>query len=171
LIIENDLRFARFLLDTAREKGFKGLVTSLGSAALALVRDFKPAAVTLDIFLSDMEGWGVLQRLKNDIASRHIPVCVISTEDVSERAIDLGAYGFVSKPIQGKEVLEAMLDDLNLLLSDLPKRVLLIEDDTHESLYGLLAADAGIHVSRVPNGKDAGEALQESTRTAIERRK
>jgi HAMP domain-containing protein/signal transduction histidine kinase/CheY-like chemotaxis protein len=162
LIIENDLRFARFLLDTAREKGFKGLVTSLGSAALALVRDFKPAAVTLDIFLSDMEGWGVLQRLKNDTASRHIPVCVISTEDVSERATHLGAYGFVSKPIQGKQVLEAMLDDLNLFLSDSPKRVLLVEDDTQESLYGLLAADAGIHVSRVTNGKDASEALHES---------
>ena len=162
LIIENDLRFARFLLDTAREKGFKGLVTSLGAAALALVKDFKPAAVTLDIFLSDMEGWGVLERLKNDIASRHMPVWVISTEDVSERATQLGAYGFVSKPIQGKQVLEAMLDDLNLFLGNSDKRVLLVEDDSQESLYGLLAADTGIHVSRIANGKGAIEALHES---------
>jgi CheY-like chemotaxis protein len=162
LIVENDLRFARFLLDTAREKGFKGLVTSHGAAALALVRDFNPAAVTLDIFLPVMEGWGVLERLKNDIASRHVPVWVISTEDVSERAAQLGAYGFVSKPIQGKQVLEAMLDDLNLFIGNSAKRVLLVEDDTQESLYGLLAADTGIHVSRVADGEGAVEALQES---------
>ena len=69
LIVENDLGFARFLLDTAREKGFKGLVTSLGAAALALTREYKPTAITLDIFLPDIEGWRVLERLKNDMAT------------------------------------------------------------------------------------------------------
>ena len=67
LIVENDLGFARFLLDAAREQGFKGLVTSLGAAALAMTREYKPAAITLDIFLPDIEGWRVLDRLKNDI--------------------------------------------------------------------------------------------------------
>ena len=60
LIVENDLGFARFLLDAAREKGFKGLVTSLGAAALALAREYKPDAITLDIFLPDIDGWRVL---------------------------------------------------------------------------------------------------------------
>ena len=85
LIVENDLGFARFLLDTAREKGFKGLVTSLGAAALALTREYEPAAITLDIFLPDMEGWRVLERLKNDVATRHIPVCVVSTDEARGR--------------------------------------------------------------------------------------
>ena len=76
LIVENDLGFARFLLDAAREQGFKGLVTSLGAAALALAREYKPDAITLDIFLPDIDGWRVLERLKNDLATRHIPVCV-----------------------------------------------------------------------------------------------
>ena len=73
LIVENDLGFARFLLDAAREKGFKGLVTSLGAAALALAREYKPDAITLDIYLPDIDGWRVLDRLKNDLATRHIP--------------------------------------------------------------------------------------------------
>src|SRR5262249_30811345 len=80
LIVENDLGFASFLLDAAREKGFKGLVTSLGAAALALAREYEPDALTLDIFLPDVEGWRVLDRLKNDMNTRHIPVCVVSTE-------------------------------------------------------------------------------------------
>ena len=57
LIVENDLAFARFLLDTAREKGFKGLVTPMGATALAMVRQYQPSAITLDIFLSDIDGW------------------------------------------------------------------------------------------------------------------
>ena len=72
LIVENDVGFSKFLLDTAREMGFKGLVTSLGAAALALTREYKPTAITLDIFLTDIEGWRVLERLKNDIRARHI---------------------------------------------------------------------------------------------------
>ena len=91
LIVENDLGFARFLLDAAREKGFKGLVTSLGAAALAMAREYKPDAITLDIFLPDIDGWRVLDRLKNDVATRHIPVCVISTEEARERALSSGA--------------------------------------------------------------------------------
>ena len=103
LIVENDLGFARFLLDAAREKGFKGLVTSLGAAALALTREYKPDAITLDICLPDIDGWRVLERLKNDIDTRHIPVCVISTDEARERALSSGALAFVAKPIQTRE--------------------------------------------------------------------
>ena len=73
LIVENDLAFARFLLDAAREQGFKGLVTSQGAAALALAREYKPAAITLDIFLPDIDGWRVLERLKNDLGDAAHP--------------------------------------------------------------------------------------------------
>ena len=89
LIVENDLAFARLLLEAAREKGFKGLVTSLGAAALAMTREYKPDAITLDICLPDIDGWRVLDRLKNDITTRHIPVCVISTEEAHDRALEL----------------------------------------------------------------------------------
>ena len=93
LVVENDLHFARFLLDVAHDKGFKVLVTSLGAGALAMTRDFKPLAITLDICLPDIDGWRVLERLKNDIQTRHIPVCVISTEEARDRAWRLGTLG------------------------------------------------------------------------------
>ena len=92
LIVENDLAFARFLLDAAREKGFKGIVTSLGASALALATEYKPSAITLDIYLPDLDGWRVLDRLKNDLINRHIPVCVISTDDSRERALAAGRW-------------------------------------------------------------------------------
>ena len=129
LIIENDLAFARFLLDTAREKGYKGLVTSMGAAALALVQEYRPCAITLDIFLTDIDGWRVLARLKNDVATRHIPVYIVSTEDARERAIRSGAKAFIAKPIQNKQVLTAMLDEMKAFLNGRRRRVLLIDEE------------------------------------------
>jgi len=112
LIIENDLAFAQLLLDAAREKSFKGIVTSSGVAALALAAEYTPAAVTLDIFLPDIDGWRVLDRLKNDDQTRHIPVAVISTDESRERALKSGAFQFAAKPMQSKEVIDALLDRL-----------------------------------------------------------
>src|SRR5207248_629335 len=124
LIVENDVAFARFLLDAARERGMKGLVTSLGAAALALAREFKPQAVTLDIFLPDIEGWRVLERLKSDLTTRHLPVCVISTEEARRRALASGAIAFVTKPIQSRDVLDGLLAFLDDFTSRPTRQVL-----------------------------------------------
>ena len=102
LIVENDLAFARFILEAAREKGFKGIVTSLGASALALAAEYTSSAITLDIYLPDIDGWRVLDRLKNSLANRHIPVCVISTDDSRERALSSGALAFLPKPVTAK---------------------------------------------------------------------
>jgi len=112
LIVENDQAFARFLLDAARERGFKGIVTSFGAGALTLATQFKPAAITLDMHLPDMEGLRVLDRIKQDLAGCHIPVCVISTDDSRERAFERGAIAFISKPIAAREILDGALDAL-----------------------------------------------------------
>jgi signal transduction histidine kinase/DNA-binding response OmpR family regulator/HAMP domain-containing protein len=112
LIVENDLGFARFLLDTAREQGFKGIVTSQGVAALALANQFKPLAITLDLFLPDINGWRVLNRIKNDTGTRHIPVAVISTDESRELALESGAFAFLAKPIQSKEALDSLVGSL-----------------------------------------------------------
>ncbi|HEX7054044.1 MAG TPA: HAMP domain-containing protein, partial [Burkholderiales bacterium] len=93
LIVENDLGFAKILLEAARQKGFKAIVSGTGAAALAMVREYQPAVMTLDIYLPDMQGWRVLERLKADLATRHIPVCVVSTDDARERALNSGAIG------------------------------------------------------------------------------
>ncbi|MFS2034295.1 response regulator, partial [Polaromonas sp. CT11-55] len=129
LIVENDLAFASFLLDAARAKGFKGLVTSLGAGALTLAAEFKPSAITLDMHLPDMEGWRVLERIKQDFSVRHIPVCVISTDDSQERAYRSGAMAFIAKPIPAKEVLDEMLDQLHRYVSRPVRHVLVALKD------------------------------------------
>ena len=129
LIVENDMTFARFLLDAARGKGFKGLVTSRGAGALTLASQYQLSAITLDMYLPDMDGWRVLDRLKQDFGARHVPVCVISTDDSKERAFKGGAMAFVEKPIQSKEVLDAMLDKLRSFANRQQRNVLVLLKD------------------------------------------
>jgi signal transduction histidine kinase/CheY-like chemotaxis protein/HAMP domain-containing protein len=141
LIVENDLAFARLVLEGAREKGFKGLVTTLASGALALTRDFEPDAVTLDLFLPDMNGWRVLNRLKNHLSTRHIPVCVISTDESRAQALEAGAAGFIAKPLQSKETLDRALGELHRFVTR-PERHLLIlmsESAERDELVELLS--------------------------------
>src|SRR6202040_2857467 len=121
------LPFARFLLEAARDQGFKGMVTSLGASALAMTRDFKPDAITLDICLPDIEGWRVLERLKNDVQTRHIPVCVISTDEACERALGSGALAFVCKPIKTKDTVDELLDRLLDYSNRTVKTLLVVE--------------------------------------------
>jgi CheY-like chemotaxis protein len=143
LIIENDLSFARFLLESAHEKGFKGIVTSMGTEALTLVAEHLPAAITLDIHLPDQDGWRVMARLKNDLATRHIPVCVISTDESKTRALAAGALAFLGKPLQSTEALDIFFARLSEHLAVGRKRLLLIEPDPGLSagLQKSLAAD------------------------------
>jgi CheY-like chemotaxis protein len=129
LIVENDLAFARVLLESAREQGMKGIVTSQGTAALTMIHEYKPAAILLDIFLPDIEGWRVLSRIKNDAAVRHTPVHVISTEEARGRALDSGARCFVSKPIQSRKAVDEVLEEAATYAKRQERRLLLVEPD------------------------------------------
>jgi HAMP domain-containing protein/signal transduction histidine kinase/CheY-like chemotaxis protein len=162
LIVENDISFARFLLDTAREKGFRGLVTSLGAAALAMTREYKPDALTLDIFLPDIEGWRVLERLKNDVQTRHVPVCVISTDEARERALNSGALAFVAKPIKTRETVDALLEHVKEFIGPAPRRLLVLEPDSEKRDQLLERVDPdGLEIVAVPDGKSATVALRQ----------
>jgi CheY-like chemotaxis protein len=163
LIVENDVGFARFLLDAAREQGMKGLVTSLGASALALAREYKPHAVTLDIFLPDIEGWRVLERLKSNLATRHLPVCVISTDDARRRALASGAIAFLAKPIQSREMLDDMLRYLNDFVSRATREVLVVEPDEQRRLEIMnLVAGEDVKVEAVPDDEQAVAVLAKS---------
>jgi CheY-like chemotaxis protein len=162
LIVENDLGFARFLLDAARDKGFKGLVTSLGAAALAMAREYEPDVLTLDIFLPDIEGWRVLDRLKNDILTRHVPVCVISTDDARERALNSGALTFVAKPIKTRDTVDELLDRLMEYVRRSLKSLLVVEPDLTRRDRILRCVDGDdLQVTCVPDGRSALEMLRE----------
>jgi HAMP domain-containing protein/signal transduction histidine kinase/CheY-like chemotaxis protein len=162
LIVENDLGFARFLLDTARDRGFKGLVTSLGATALALARDFMPKALSLDIFLPDIDGWRVLERLKNDVSTRHIPVCVVSTDESRERALASGALTFIVKPIQSQDVLDGLLDALKDFIGQAKRNLLLFEPDLDQRAYLLDCIDAkDLQFSVASNAPEVLEILRQ----------
>ena len=110
LVIEDDLTFAiDAARDGARSRGFKGVVATSGAQALELARTVKPDAITLDLRLPDIDGWVLLDRLKHDPATRHIPVHVISGLDEERRSLQYGALGFLQKPVTAEE-LQAGLD-------------------------------------------------------------
>jgi HAMP domain-containing protein/signal transduction histidine kinase/CheY-like chemotaxis protein len=123
LIVENDLGFAKVLLEAARKKGFKGLVSGSAAGALSMIKEHPPSVITLDIFLPDMHGWRILDRLKADLSTRHIPVCVVSTDDSRDRALNSGAIGFIAKPVSSGAVIDEAMEQLKAYLSR-PRRKL-----------------------------------------------
>jgi signal transduction histidine kinase/HAMP domain-containing protein/CheY-like chemotaxis protein len=152
LIVENDTTFARLLVDVARETGFKVLVASFGSTALALVRQYQPSAITLDISLPDMEGWRVLERLKGDFETRHVPVTVITTGEDLRRARALGACAALGKPVKTRDVLREALEDLMSIVAR-PQRALVVvhpEETERLALTRLLASDE-VRVEPLPS--------------------
>src|SRR4029079_17796258 len=110
LVVDNDLGFAGVLMDLARERSYKAMSTAFGAAAISLARERQPDAITLDICLPDIDGWHVLDRLKHDLATRHIPVYVVTTEENTERALQLGAIGVLTKPVHTRDSLNVVFD-------------------------------------------------------------
>jgi HAMP domain-containing protein/signal transduction histidine kinase/CheY-like chemotaxis protein len=107
LIVEDDITFARILVDLAHERGLKALVAIRGSSAISLAREFRPGAITLDINLPDMAGWTILDRLKHDPTTRHIPVHIISGDEDRRRGLALGAMTYLEKAVISDSLAEA----------------------------------------------------------------
>jgi HAMP domain-containing protein/signal transduction histidine kinase/DNA-binding response OmpR family regulator len=133
LIVEDDPHYARVLCDLAHDKGFKVLVAARGSEALTLVREFHPTAVSLDVFLPDMLGWTVLNHLKQDPATRHIPVQILTLDEDRQHGLSRGAFSFVTKPTT-REGLETAFSRIKQYATPRLKRLLVVEDDPAEQL-------------------------------------
>jgi signal transduction histidine kinase/DNA-binding response OmpR family regulator/HAMP domain-containing protein len=160
LIAEDDPNFAQILLDLARERGFKGLVAQTADRALALAREYQLTAVTLDLRLPDADGWTILDRLKHDPATRHIPVHIISVEENWQRGLRLGAIDFMTKPAT-KESLSQALTTLHEFVDRPIKRLLVVEDDqAQQQSIAELIGDGDVLTTAVSTGADALEALQ-----------
>jgi HAMP domain-containing protein/CheY-like chemotaxis protein/nitrogen-specific signal transduction histidine kinase len=133
LIVEDDLHYARVLCDLSRDKGFKVLVATRGTEALALAREYRPTAVSLDVFLPDMLGWTVLNHLKQDPATRHIPVQMLTLDEDRYHGLARGAFAFVTKPTT-PEGIEAALTRIKQYATPRRKRLLVVEDNPAEQL-------------------------------------
>ncbi|WP_298232477.1 HAMP domain-containing protein [uncultured Azohydromonas sp.] len=129
LIVENDLGFARVMLESARQAGFKGLVCTTGASALGLACEYRPSLLTLDIHLPDMPGWRVLERLRADVRTRHLPVCVISTDDAREQALQAGALRFIGKPLRSRDELDDAFGKLHRYAQQPLRRLLVALPD------------------------------------------
>src|SRR5437588_4783490 len=113
----------------AHENSFKALVTSRGAAALAMARELRPDAITLDINLPDIDGWRVLDRLKDDSTTRHIPVQIITTDEERERGLRMGAVGALIKPVKTKEALDDTFARIRTFVDRRTRRVLVVQAD------------------------------------------
>jgi len=160
LIVENDATFARFLLDVAHDNGFKGVIARRGGTALSLVRDLRPRGITLDIKLPDIDGWRVLERLKDDVTTRHIPVQIISTEEERERGLRMGARGVLTKPVKTRDAIDEVFARLRDFLSAAVRSLVLVEaDDTRRQSLADLLGGSDVVIHPVKTGTEALAAL------------
>ncbi|MFT3693502.1 MAG: HAMP domain-containing protein [Kofleriaceae bacterium] len=155
LVVEDDLGFAMTILETARLAGFKGVVANSGAQALELARVVKPDAITLDLRLPDVDGWVLLDRLKHDAATRHIPVHVVSGLDAERRSLQQGALAFSQKPVT-HEALESGLREIHAFVDRRVKNLLVVEDDPiqREAISDLIG-DQDVETTTVSSGDEA----------------
>ena len=158
LIVEDDHTFARIMVDLAHTRGIKAIVALRGGTAMSLAREFKPDAITLDVRLPDMSGWALLDRLKHEPQTAHIPVHVISGHENNRRGFALGATTCLQKAVS-KESLEEVYEAIGRSMDQSRKTVLLIaENDVRASdIRGLIAGD-DIEIHEAINWKRASSS-------------
>jgi CheY-like chemotaxis protein/signal transduction histidine kinase/HAMP domain-containing protein len=161
LIVDDDPHYARILLGIARDKGFKGIVANRGQSALSLARQYLPTAITLDVFLPDMLGWTVLNNLKLDPATRHIPVQMLSIEEERQHGLSHGAFSYLVKPATTED-LENAFERIKSYVTPHKRRLLVVEDNDIER-KGIveLVSHEDIIVEAVSTGEEALHAMSE----------
>lgn len=183
LIVEDDPAFAAILLDLAHDAGLKGVISPTGSGSAALARKLQPAAVTLDLGLSDMDGFVLLDLLRREPETGSIPVYVISGGEMAADALSLGAAEVIEKPVE-RERLGALFAAVARRKPRKPgaarrkalgtarelagKRILIVDDDIRNiySLTSLLEA-RGAEILHAERGKDGIELLEANPGTDV----
>lgn len=161
LIIEDDVSFSEILKDYAQERGFEPMVAYSGTSGLEMAREQRPEAIVLDIMLPGMDGWAVLKALKNDVATRDIPVHLMSARDESDvRARMEGAIGFLRKPVAKDQLDEAFDVLLNSSGQQKLNRVLLVEDvQVQSDALTAVLREKNIEVKQAFDGQQALDIL------------
>ncbi len=163
LVIEDDEAFAAIVRDLSREMGFQCILAGTAEEALNLAKEFKPSAVVLDVGLPDESGLTVLDRLKRDDQTRHIPIHVVSAADHSQTALSLGAVGYLVKPVE-RDALAQLLQTLEARLTTTMRRVLIVEDDAvQRDAVGRLLASRDVQTVGVGTAAECLEELRRQT--------
>lgn len=159
LIIEDDWNFAKIMRDLGRERGFLCLVAEDGETGLHFADYYKPSAIILDVGLPGIDGWTVMERLKDNPKLRHIPVHFMSAHDNSLDALRMGAIGYLAKPVTMEHVEEAF-SALEDVISKPVRNLLLVEDDKIQcqSIKELIG-NGDVKTTDVATGREAYEEL------------
>ena len=161
LIVEDDPNYAGILVDAAHSAGLKAVVTARGAEALDLALQYKPVAMSLDIFLPDMLGWNVLSQFKRTLETRHIPVQILSMDEDRQQGLARGAFSYLNKPTT-TEGLSAALSRINDYVRPRKKRLLIAEDNDAER-FGVseLLAHPDVEIATADSGRGALDKLRE----------
>jgi HAMP domain-containing protein/signal transduction histidine kinase/CheY-like chemotaxis protein len=168
LVIEDDVRFAKIMIEKAHEKGLKIVVATGFAEVFVLTNKFEPVAVTLDVKLPDASGWRILDLFKNDINFRHIPVHLISGEENRLLAMQRGARSFNLKPLK-TEALNILFDDIVKYSEQKTKKLLLVEDNELDSsqIAKIIHNDDLIDIEIAATGGEALKLLKENVYDCI----
>jgi len=155
LVVEDDLRFGRIIIEKAHEYGMKAVVATNYLEVFDFINRFTPVAITLDVKLPDTSGWKVLDLLRNDLNYRHIPIHLISGEENKALALKRGARSFLLKPLEN-EALNELFEDIRSFNKKETRKILVVEDNEIDSsqISKMLQAD-NMQVTIVPSGKKA----------------
>jgi signal transduction histidine kinase/CheY-like chemotaxis protein/CHASE3 domain sensor protein len=163
LVVEDDETFAGILRDLSREMGFQSLVAGTAEEALSLAKQYMPNAVVLDVGLPDQSGLSVLDRLKRDVQTQHIPIHVVSAGDHAQTALSLGAVGYMLKPVKREELAD-VLKKLEAKLSQRMHRVLIVEDDdVQRAAVGKLLTAHDVETVAAGTAAECLELLKQQT--------
>ena len=163
LLVEDDPAFAMILRDLVHEMGFQCVAAASANEGLIAAGQYLPSAILLDVNLPDHSGLGVLDALKRDPRTRHIPVHMISVSDYKREALELGAIGYALKPAKREELVE-VLRRLEAKFSQSVRRVLIVEDDARqrESVRQLLS-NGEVQITAVASAGEALDHLKDTT--------
>lgn len=157
LIIEDDVNFAKSLLDFTRKRGYKGLVAVRGDEGITLAKEYSPVGILLDIQLPVKSGWEVMEELKSDVHTRPIPVHIMSSHEVKSESLMKGAVDFINKPV-AFEKMQEVFQKIEYVLSHHPKKVLIVEENGKHAkalAYFLETFDVNLEIKN-----DVNEAIE-----------
>jgi CheY-like chemotaxis protein len=160
LIVEDDVTFARILMEMAHDRGIRALLAQRGATALPLAREFRPAAITLDIGLPDMAGWTILDQLKHDPATRHIPVHVITGDEHRGRGLALGAMTYLDKSIT-RDNLNAAFDGIRVSFQARTRQLLIVSgQESRRNVWQDALGGPDVAISVATNAAEALAAVR-----------
>ena len=160
LVIEDDLNFAKTLRSFCRDKHFKFIHSGDGETGLKLAEKYIPDAIILDIKLPGIDGWEVLDKLKENSRLRHIPVHMMSALEETIDAFQKGAIGYLTKPVSKEQLDKAFKTMESFYTKDIKDLLIVEDDDTMRKVIIDLLGEEKINITAVGLGKKALEKIK-----------